>query len=216
MPFCDALPDMCVGEGGTDTGEEATSGSDTTVAGDGDGDPTGDGDGDPTGDGDGDSPDPIVYADNAAEDYTRVDRMGMPAINTVLITLKDEYNAADPADDGAFMVVNEITTNLLALHGALDEDLYESMRTPCAVSDCVAQAAPLIIPDTLKIDLESENTFPNGRALADPVMDVILAVILLDLLGDPGQDATTLVGVLNPTQNDVAFLDEFPYLAPPN
>ena len=72
----------------------------------------------------------------------------------------------------------------------------------------VAQA---VIPDTLTLDLSAASGFPNGRKLADPVIDVTLAVIFLDLsVNGPG----TLAGLpLNPPANDVAFQDTFPYLA---
>lgn len=77
-------------------------------------------------------------------------------------------------------------------------------------------ASPLLIPDTLKIDLDQPAGFPNGRMLADPVLDILLAVVLLDL-GAMGQYADTLANVpLNPPANDVAFDDAFPYLAPPH
>jgi len=69
------------------------------------------------------------------------------------------------------------------------------------------------VPDTLKLDLGALPGFPNGRLLSDPVIDVTLAVILLDL-GVDGQEATSLVGVLNPSANDVPFEMTFPYLAP--
>lgn len=74
----------------------------------------------------------------------------------------------------------------------------------------VAQA---VVPDTLTLDLSAASGFPNGRKLADPVIDVTLAVIFLDLsVNGPA----TLAGLpLNPPANDVAFRDSFPYLAPP-
>jgi hypothetical protein len=81
----------------------------------------------------------------------------------------------------------------------------------------VAQGAPLIIPDSIAIDVAADAGFPNGRTLTDPVIDITLAVILLDL-GTPDvpvHTATDLVGT-NPTANDVAFNDNFPYLAPPH
>ncbi|KIG14915.1 hypothetical protein DB30_06217 [Enhygromyxa salina] len=214
VPFCTALPENCAAEDGTtdtDSDSDTTGSSETTGSGDGDGD----GDGDGYGDGDGDPPDAIVYADNPAEDYTRVDRMGMPAINTVLLAVKDDYNAANPTDDASLMFLNEINTILLDLHAALDDDVMDAGLIVGSVPMCMGQAQPLIVPDTLKIDLEQEGTFPNGRALTDPVIDVTLAVLMLDLSA-PNQDITTLVGVLNPTANDVSFSDAFPYLAPPH
>ena len=74
----------------------------------------------------------------------------------------------------------------------------------------VAQA---VVPDTLTLDLSAASGFPNGRKLPDPVIDVTLAVIFLDLsVNGPG----TLAGLpLNPPANDVAFRDTFPYLAGP-
>ena len=36
---------------------------------------------------------------HVAGHYTRVDRMGMPAIATAVIASKDAYNNADPGDD---------------------------------------------------------------------------------------------------------------------
>lgn len=74
----------------------------------------------------------------------------------------------------------------------------------------VAQA---VVPDTLTLDLSTASGFPNGRKLADPVIDVTLAVIFLDLsVNGPG----TLAGLpLNPPANDVSFRNSFPYLAPP-
>lgn len=142
----------------------------------------------------------------------RVDRMGMPAIATAVITSKDEYNAADPVDDAIGLFVDEIVANIAALHAALDDDLISVGLAPCATGDCVNQAAPLVVPDVIRIDPSQPSGFPNGRRLTDPVIDVTLALVLLDLAQ---HDVTTLVG-LNPSANDKAFLDEFPFLHPPH
>jgi hypothetical protein len=164
----------------------------------------------------GDQPDPnaFVFSEAYVADYDRVDRMGMPAIGTAVIASKDAYNMADPEDDAAGEFVGEIVASLEFVHGALDDDLTGLGLVPCAIDDCVAQAAPLVVPDTLKVDIDQAAGFPNGRTLTDPVMDVTLAVILLDLSVE-GQTAASLVGV-NPTANDKAFLDGFPYLATPH
>jgi hypothetical protein len=54
--------------------------------------------------------------------------------------------------------------------------------------------------------------FPNGRRLADPVIDVTLAALFLDLTKEP---VTRFVALpLNPPANDVPFRTVFPYLAP--
>jgi len=155
------------------------------------------------------------FDDSPPEDYAQVDRMGMPAINTAVITDKDLYNLSSPADDITGVFVPEIIDNLTGLHAALDDDLMGLGLVPCVPDmSCVDQAGPLVVPDTITIDLTAPAGFPNGRLPADPVMDVTLAVVLLDL-NVMGQDALTLVGV-NPTANDVEFLGDFPYFAAPH
>lgn len=154
------------------------------------------------------------FATDAPSAYDRVDRMGMPAIATAVITSKDDYNEADPVDDANGDFVPEIVASVTALHGALDDDLTGLSLTPCAVDDCIAQAAPLVVPDTLKIDTSAAAGFPNGRTLPDPVMDVTLAVVLLDLTEHP---VDLFAGLpLNPAANDKAFKSDFPYLADPH
>lgn len=154
--------------------------------------------------------------------YTRVDRMGMPAIATALISSKDSYNDANPTDDSAGTYVPEILSSLETLHGALDGQLVELGLTPCTVvgdgtGTCAQFAVPLILPDTLKIDTAAASGFPNGRNLTDPVIDVTLAVALLELTGDSAPHTPdALVGVLNPSENDKAFQDAFPFLATPH
>ena len=56
------------------------------------------------------------------------------------------------------------------LHDALDDDLVAAGLTACLPADCVTQAAPLVVPDTIKMDLGSPAGFPNGRLLTDPVL----------------------------------------------
>jgi len=144
--------------------------------------------------------------------YNRVDRMGMPAIATAVITSKDAYNAANPADDVTLAFAGEITTNVAAIHSALDDDLTGLGLTPCEPTACVGQAAPAVIPDALSVDTTAVAGFPNGRMLADPVIDITLALVLLDL-GTHGAD--TFAGLpLNPPANDLTFPADFPHLAP--
>jgi Domain of unknown function (DUF4331) len=155
-----------------------------------------------------------AFATDAPAAYTRVDRNGMPAINTAVIVSKDDYNAADPADDANGDFVPEITASIEGLHTALDDDLMGLGLTPCAPADCVTQGAPLVVPDTIKIDPAMPAGFPNGRTPTDPVIDLTLAVVLLDLTV---HEVDTLAGVpVNPPANDKEFLAEFPYLAAPH
>ncbi len=90
------------------------------------------------------------------------------------------------------------------------------------VSGCLTQVIPgtggttvagAVVPDTLTLNLAAASGFPNGRRLPDPVIDVTLGVLFLDLTR---VSAATLAGVpVNPAANDVAFRTSFPYLAPP-
>lgn len=163
----------------------------------------------------GDPADQYVFAEDEASAYTQVDRHGMPAVNSALIMDKEAYNMANPGLDAASEFVDEITASLDAIHVALDDDLAQLNFTPCAGIACVMQAAPFVVPDTLKVDVTMDSGFPNGRRLTDPVMDVTLALILLDLTVE-GQTVTSLVGALNPTANDLPFDTAFPYVPAPH
>lgn len=162
------------------------------------------------------------FRTEAPTDYARVDRAGMPAIATALIASKDSYNQANPSDDIAGMFVPEILNSVGSLHTALDDQLIALGLTPCTVvgdgtGTCAAAAVPLIIPDTVKIDTAVDAGFPNGRLLSDPVVDITLAVALLELTGDPAPHTpAALIGVLNPTENDKEFTAAFPFLAAPH
>lgn len=86
--------------------------------------------------------------------------------------------------------------------------------TPCLTQDVPGAGvtvAEAVLPDTLTLNLAAPAGFPNGRLPSDPVIDVTLAVIFLDLAANgPG----TLAGLpLNPPENDVPFPDGFPFLA---
>jgi len=156
----------------------------------------------------------FVFATDAPSAYARVDRMGMPAVATATITSKDAYNAANPTDDAAGMFVSEISSHVADLHTALDDDLVNLGLTPCDADTCVLTAAPLVVPDVIKVNSTLPAGFPNGRRLSDQVIDITLAVLLLNL---NVHSVTTLADVpVNPPANDRTFLTSFPYLAAPN
>jgi hypothetical protein len=151
----------------------------------------------------------------SSADYAQIDRVGMPAVNTAVITSKDAYNAATPTDDSSGLFVQQITTDVASLHTTLDAALMAAHLVPASTATSISQAAPLIVPDTLKINTTAAAGFPNGRHLTDPVVDITLAVVLLDL-SQNGQTASTLANLpLNPPANDKAFSATFPYLAAP-
>lgn len=233
-----------------------TTGPTTTDPDTTDTDPTTDTDTD-TGDTDTDTdtddidPDDYNFREDDAADYTRVDRMGFPALNTALIAArnKDAYNAANPADDvdAAGSFAGDAVATLEFLHSTpeagdppapvpggvgLNDDLVlantllGTSLTPCGVTlmnnSCVAQAVPLAFPDVLLLTTTGPTGFPNGRALEVPVIDIILAAVLIeigsaadllaftDLSGDPDDE----IYGLSQSPNDVAFPGAFPYLAP--
>ena len=81
-----------------------------------------------------------------------------------------------------------------------------------------ATPASLVVPDTIKLNLTLPAGFPNGRRLQDPVVDITLAVLFLDV-NAPGQSAATFANLpLNPAANDInggAFSSIFPFVLPP-
>lgn len=90
-----------------------------------------------------------------------------------------------------------------------------------SVTPCLNQLVPgtgttvagLVVPDTITVDLSKASGFPNGRRLEDPVVDVTLAALFLDL--DVHSPLAFFNLPLNPTANDRPFRAQFPYLAPP-
>ena len=170
------------------------------------------------------------FLPNPPEDYVQVDRKGFPAVNTGLNILgdKNDYNTGDPIGDAAGDFVPNILDSLDALHTGLDDDLTGLSLTPCirpnlANDDCDEQGVPFVIPDTLAITVTDPAGFPNGRALRDPVIDVILAVLLLNLVDEPNAPVQPVESILtfvelplNPPANDVDVSDAFPFLAAPN
>ena len=73
----------------------------------------------------------------------------------------------------------------------------------------------LIIPDTITIWPDRPIGFPNGRLLSDPVIDLTLGVILLNI-NRPGQSAASFAAIpLDPPQSPRVPIAEFPFAAPP-
>jgi Domain of unknown function (DUF4331) len=148
-----------------------------------------------------------VWAETADDDGV-IDRMGKPAIATVLINdgNEDAYNATKPSKHLSTWGA-EVSANLQALSG-LDGDGYDQ-----ATADFVTS---VLLPDVLTLDTTSDagfNSGPlNGRRLDDDVIDLELAVVtgLFDAGGNGPVLTTDCVA------NDSAFTTGFPYLAPAN
>jgi hypothetical protein len=144
----------------------------------------------------------------------QVDRMGRPAIATVFIpnnpippdrvidgkpSLKNTFNQSEPVNDQANFrseVVDTLTV-LFSLNDGSDPN----------VGDDAAQIqglANFLLPDILTIDTASPDGFPNGRRLADDVIDIELGLITEGLVTtDCVADDNTLLGA-------------FPYLGSPH
>ena len=92
-------------------------------------------------------------------------------------------------------------------------------QTPAAlnVSACLNQmvagrsVASLVVPDVITLDMNQASGFPNGRKLEDPVIDLELAALFLDLKTHAVDTLAKLP--LNPSGNDKPFPGAFPYLA---
>jgi hypothetical protein len=164
-------------------------------------------------------------------DYVQVSRLGNPLVNEVVIPLKlkDKFNRTSPADDaanfGKFVVEPEVARLLNALFNL---GVKETDRTDIVlallqgVPDLNRQSGKPV--DTLKINLATPPSanpsrfgvlggdtagFPNGRRLADDVVDIELRVIAGALIGTniPLGDGVD--------RNEKPFSDTFPYVAPP-
>jgi uncharacterized protein DUF4331 len=168
--------------------------------------------------------------------WVQVSRLGNPLVNEAVIPLgqKDKFNRTQPKDDaknfGAYVVKPELAAvmNLLFKINAPEtgrDDIVTALLTgvPGATQINGKNSAAA---DTLKINLGVPPTtsnpnrfgfiagdnagFPDGRRLADDVTDIELRVIAGFLKGNkvPLGDGVD--------QNDVPFLNSFPYVAPPH
>jgi hypothetical protein len=168
--------------------------------------------------------------------WVQVSRLGNPLVNEVVIPIgkKDQFNRTQPKDDaknyGKYVLKPELAAvmNLLYKVGAPEtgrDDIVTALLTgvPNATQINGAKSAAA---DTLKVNLGIPPTtsnpnrfgfiagdnggFPQGRRLADDVTDIELRVVAGFLKGNkvPLGDGVD--------QNDVPFLDSFPYVAPPH
>jgi len=138
------------------------------------------------------------------------DRMGMPGVNTALISPaeKDNFNFGDPSTDNSdfrqLMLDNirAVRAAVAAVPGFPPED------SPGVTPE---QVVALVSPDVLHIDLGQPSGFPNGRRLTDDTINPTLGLVLNRgnvLGGGPGvSDAIDTPKTTIPT---------FPYGAQPN
>src|ERR671923_2881223 len=175
----------------------------------------------------------------SSDRWVQVSRLGNPLINEVIVPLgqKDKFNATSPADDarnfGRFALNPEPARILNALFGlGIQEtnrsDIVQALLT--GVPGLTQIGKKPAAADTLKINLGVQPAanpnrfgvlagdvagFPNGRRLADDVVDIELRVIAGALLKpeEGGKQIPLGDGV---DVNDKPFRDAFPYVALPD
>ena len=180
--------------------------------------------------------------------WVQVSRLGIPLVNEVLIPLgkKDRWNSTLPKDDGpAGFFENILDPELTKLLPVLYPGVFSANNIPkggaanrpdlvaLVTGQLAGLSAPNALPpsDLLRINLASPagpTAFPNGRRLADDVVDIeiqVLAGVFLDNDGiinklngqpnDPGMGVpfSALKDGVNAT--DGTLLSIFPYQGTP-
>jgi hypothetical protein len=167
---------------------------------------------------------------NASGDWVQVSRLGLPLVNEALIGYqdKDKYNRSQPKDDvtnfGAYFLNPVLVRDAEAvgIYEALgvDPTPLKSNRTDIietiSLKDIPTPGAHSFtaIGDVLRVDLATDSTFPNGRALVpgDNREQVDVSDAILSLVLSKGQVKIS-DGV---DYNDCTLLTEFPFLANPH
>lgn len=146
---------------------------------------------------------------------------------------RDALNRGDPVNDardfaGLFTVGPQSNT-LSNIHYEVGPQLRSLGLTLCSVekavppaskadvdiSACVAQVAPVVLPDVMTYDPRAAAGWPNGRGYDDPVVDRLLAASLLLISGpNPPHTINAIIGVLNPTRDEsnTVLPPAFPHL----
>lgn len=175
---------------------------------------------------------------------TQVSRLGNPLVNEVVMSLKfkDIFNGSSPSGDAALFTSNqefadrvldpEVAKLYTALYGlevpeAPRMDLQQVFLTgvPGLNMPEGVQPAEVLRLNMAIIDGEANSNlgviggdvkgFPNGRRLGDDVVDIALRVVagvLVDGFNVAPNNALT-DGV---DSNDLPFMTEFPFVAPPH
>ncbi len=171
--------------------------------------------------------------------WVQVSRLGAPLVNEVIVPLaaKDLWNNSEPKDDGQFLgaVTDPEPARLLhALYGidvpptprndlvAIFLTGIAGLNQPANVKASEQLRLNLAVPVTASPNrmgvLGGDNQgYPNGRRLADDVVDISLQAVAGGTPFTPAQNKAPnnqLGDGVN--QNDKLFLTSFPYVASPN
>ena len=171
-------------------------------------------------------------------EFAQVSRLGNPLVNEVVIPVgqKDKFNNSTPAKDGQFLdfvTKPELPKLVEAVYGvkapaeprndlvavfltgvdglntpALNQD--KGTLAPSEVLRLNMSIAPTASPNRLGVIGGDTQGFPNGRRLADDVIDIALQVVEGELVGN-ANDLGDAVHV-----NDKGFGTTFPYVALPH
>jgi hypothetical protein len=172
----------------------------------------------------------------------QVSRLGMPLVNEVVLPLafKDVFNASEPAGDAPLFTSNETFRNRVldpelaklmnALYGidvppAPRNDLVQVFLTGLPGANQPPNVTPAEMirlnvavtaqPNRLGAIANDLGGFPNGRRLADDVVDISLRVVAGVLV--PGFNKSPNNALTDGVDaNDHPFLSTFPYVALPN
>jgi hypothetical protein len=150
---------------------------------------------------------------------------------------RDAFNRGEPTNDtrdfAGILTTGPQPNSLRNIHFEVGPSLRAAGLTPCStetvvppanttqvnIDTCVAQAAPVILPDVITFDFGAlpNPGWPNGRSFDDPVVDRLLAAALLRISGPSApHNINTLVGVINPTgdESGTPSPTAFPHLRP--
>ena len=131
-------------------------------------------------------------------EWTQIDRMGRPAINTVFNHGDDKntFNAIPPTRDRA-LFLSKFVEGLQALSNLPGSQGQYDTATATAIAE-------ILLPDILTYDYSSSESFLNGRKLTDDVIDIELNLVTHEAV------TTDHVGA------HTDLLSTFPYLGHPH
>ena len=169
---------------------------------------------------------------NSINTPIQVSRLGNPLVNEVVIPVKDKdkFNASKPVNDPQFLSYvtdPELARLFQTVHGipapaTPRNDLVQLFLTglpglnkdanytrPGEMLRLNTSIPPAATPNRLGVIGGDKAGYPNGRRLADDVVDISLQVVEGELVGRPN-DLSDKVNA-----NDKAFGAHFPYVALP-
>jgi len=171
---------------------------------------------------------------NAKGDYVQVSRLGNPLVNEVVIPykVKDTFNAIDPTQDAAalpFVLEPELGYLLknvcgvavpklkdrqdlvtVFLKGVPGVNQPKNLQAPSEQLRLNVRRVPDQTFSRLGVIGGDLNGFPNGRRLADDVVDIELQVVGGELIGNPNDLGDAV------DSNASGFGANFPYVALPH